>query len=152
MKDAGLTFTIYKGKKRVRGFADQSLNDLPYNESTKQYVISTGTVRFYFSGVEPLDVLLKINNRDRYRVLSDSNVYEFTYLNRRNEKVSVDFIVAESKRKVTRITNQALATLPYDEARGCYVIDKTFLKTLKQTPLSKATTVKSGYMKSVVSN
>jgi|GEM_PF-2648394 len=150
MESAALTFSVYKGKKRVKGYANQRLSSLPFNASTRQYVISTQTVRFYFSDVEPLDVLLKIN-KDKYRVPADSNMYEFTYLNRSNEKTSVDFIVAESKRKVSRFTNQSLASLPYDEVRGCYVIDKNFLKTLKQTHLSKATPDKSGYVKSVAS-
>ncbi len=131
LKDAPITFSVFKGKKRIRGYRDQSLTDLPYNESAKQYVISTGTLRFYFPQVEVYNVVLKIN-KDKYRVLADKNLYEFIYLNRKNENISIDFAVADGKKRVIQYNNQPLASIPFDEEKGCYMIDKKFLKELKQ--------------------
>ncbi len=128
---AAITFLVYKGKKRIRGYVDQSLTDLPYNDATKQYVISTGTLRFYFPQGDVYDVLLKIN-KEKYRVLPEKNMYEFNYLNRSRENISVDFTVGGPKKSVVQYKNQLLSSLPYDETTGCYIIDKKFLNELKQ--------------------
>ena len=137
MKNAALTFSLYKGKKRFRGYRERLLTDLPYREETNQYVVSMGTIRFDFPKVNVPGVLLKVNN-DKYRVEPQDNKYEFNYLNRSNENILVDFVVAESKRREVHYKNQPISSLPYDREKGCYIIDKSFLKSLKlQRTLAK---------------
>ena len=130
LNEAAVDFVLYAGKRRIRGFMKQSLETLPYDEANKQFIMSTDTVRFYFTNVEPYEVLLKVNG-DKYRVMPDKNKYEFIYLKRRSENILVDFSVM-NKKNVTQFKNQPIGSMQYDEVQKAYVIDKKFLKAVKQ--------------------
>ena len=129
--ETALSFSLYNGKKRIRSFWDQALTTLPYDETTNQYLLSTGTYKFYFPDLKLANVALKVN-RDRYVVFPENDKCEITYLNHKTETVLVSFTVIGRKKEVTIYKNQPLRLLPYDESTGYYIIDKEFLKTLKQ--------------------
>ena len=120
-----------KGKRRVRGFRDQPLTTFPYDEASKKYILSTGTVQLYFPRLQVDNVVLKVN-ADKYRISPEENRYEFTYLNRQTENILVDFSIIGARGKVTEYKNQPLESFPVDENTGYRVIDKKFLKALKQ--------------------
>ena len=78
------------------------------------------------------NVVLKVNG-DKYRIAPENNKYEFIYLNRQAENILVDFMIYDSKGRVSQYKNQPLEYFPVDESTGYRVIDKKFLKALKQT-------------------
>ena len=127
---AAIAFSLYNGRKRVKYFWDQPLSSLPYDEISKKYILSTDTLKFYFSRLKMFDVVLKVNN-DKYKIAPIKNKYDFIYLNRKTENILVDFSVIE-RGKITHYNNQPIRSLPYDTNKGYHVIDKKFLKTLKQ--------------------
>jgi hypothetical protein len=131
MEDAAISFAVYKGKKRIRSFVDQQLTALPYDETSKQYVISTRDIKFHFPRSRMYDVILKVN-KDRYKTAPLKNKYDFVYLNRQTEKILVDFSVMDAKGRVTQFKDQPIERLPYDANSGYHVIDKKFIKALKQ--------------------
>ncbi|MEP7377379.1 MAG: OmpA family protein [Chitinophagaceae bacterium] len=132
LNGAAITFALYKGKRRIRSFRDQPLTAFPYDETAKRYVLSTGTIQLYFPKLKVDNVVLKVNG-DKYRIAPENNKYEFVYLNRQTEDIMVDFTIYDSKGRVSQYKNQPLGYFPVDESTGYRVIDKKFLKALKQT-------------------
>jgi hypothetical protein len=131
LNDAAITFALYNGKRRIRSYRDQPLTAFPYDEATNRYVLSTGTIQLYFPRLKVDNVVLKVNG-DKYRIAPEKNKYEFIYLSRKTENILVDFTIYDSRGRVTQYNNQPLESLPYVENKGYRVIDKKFLKELKQ--------------------
>jgi hypothetical protein len=131
LNDAAITFGLYKGKRRIRGFSNQQLSAFPYDPVAKRYVFSTASVKIYFPKLEVLSVVLRVN-KDTYRVVPDKDEYSFLYLNREAENITVDFAVAGPRGKAIIYKNQPIESLPYNEARGGWVIDKSFIKYLQR--------------------
>lgn len=131
MDEAVLSFSLYNGKRRIRGFKDKRLSDFPFDSAARQYVLSTGTQQFYFPRLNVWDVVLNVNG-DRYRVAENKNKYDFVHLKHKSDSILVDFTIFESKKRMTQYKNQPLRSLRYDAAKGCYIIDRDFLKELKQ--------------------
>ncbi len=107
------------------------MNDFPYDSATGQYILSTATQKLHFPRLNVWDVVLKVNG-DRYRVPEDKNSYDFIYLKHKTDSILVDFTIFETKKRMTQYRNQPLKSLRYDAAKGSYVIDKDFIKELKQ--------------------
>jgi hypothetical protein len=129
LNQAPVSFALYNGKRRIRSFREQSLAAFPYDELSGKYVLSTGTLKFYFHGLKVTNVVLKVNN-DKYRVEPENNNYEFVYLNRKKEVILVDFSIMEKRREIY-FRDQPLESFPLDEATGSRVIDRKFLKELR---------------------
>ncbi len=87
MNYSSISFKLYKGKKTIRSFRDQPLSTLPFDEMTKQYQLSAGTIKFSFPDVKVHQVNLKVN-KDRYMAYTADSACEFTYLKRKAEKNS----------------------------------------------------------------
>lgn len=132
--DAPISFSLFKDKRRVKGYKDKLVTDFPYDETTGQYMLSAGRQQFYFPRLNVWDVVLHVNG-DRYRVPEDKNVFDFTYLKYKKDSIYVDFTIYETKKRAVVFRNQPLASLPYNEVKGYYIIDKKFLKELKQKML-----------------
>jgi hypothetical protein len=130
INEALISFSLYNGKKRIKGFRNRQLKEFPYNETTGSYVLSTDTIKFYFPKTKEADIVLKVNG-DRYISFLDKNKCELIYLNRKKEDITVDISVWGKKGRTTQYKNQSLASIPYDAAKGHYVVDKQFLKTLE---------------------
>ena len=128
---AALSFGLYMGKRRIRSFKDQPITSFPYDETNRQYLLSTGSQKFYFPRLNVWDVVLKVNG-DRYRVAEEKNKFAFIYLNRKTETILVDFSIMESKNRITQYKNQPLESFPIDAKTGYRVIDRKFLKALKE--------------------
>jgi hypothetical protein len=131
LKGAAITFALYKGKRRIRGFRDQPLTAFPYDETTNRYVLSTGTVQLYFPKLKVDNVVLKVNG-DKYRVYPENNRCEVVYLNRKAEKILVDFSIMDRKGNYTLYKDQPLESIPMDESNGYRIIDKEYIKVLKE--------------------
>ena len=125
-----ISFKLYNGKKTIRSFWNQQLSTLPFDEITKQYQLSSGNIKFSFPDVKIHQVNLKVN-KDRYMVYPADSSCEFTYLNRRDEKILVDLVVIGRKNKVEVFRNQPLESIPFDEVTGKRIIDKEFIKQLR---------------------
>lgn len=130
INEALISFSLYNGKKRIKGFRNRQLKEFPYNETAGSYILSTDTVKFYFPKTKEADIVLKVNG-DKYRAFLDKNKCELIYLNRKKEDITVDISVWGKKGRTTQYKNQSLASIPYDAAKGHYVVDKQFLKTLE---------------------
>jgi len=131
LDQAAITFSLYNGRRRVRSFRDQPVTTLPYDHANKQYVFSTTPVKIYFPKLEVLDVVLRVN-KDGYRAVPEKNEYSFLYLNRETENITVDFAVAGPKGKAIIYKAQPIESIPFDGNKGCWVIDKKFIKYLQQ--------------------
>jgi len=131
LKNAAISFSLYKGKRRIRSYKDKQLTDFPYDEIARQYILSTASQKLYFPRLNVWDVVLKVNG-DRYRVAEDKNLFDFMYLKYKKDSILVDFTIFETKKKMTQYKNQPLESLVYDAAKGCYIIDRNFIKVLKQ--------------------
>jgi hypothetical protein len=131
LDDARINFALYSGRRRVRSFRDQPLTSFPYDDSVNSYVLSSETLKFYFPRLKVDNVVLKVNN-DKYRITPDKNKYEFVYLNRSIETILVDFTIIDGRGRTTQFTNQPIKSLPYDKVKGFHVIDRKFIKELKQ--------------------
>ena len=59
------------------------------------------------------------------------SICEFTYLNRKAEKIFVDLIVIGRKNKVEIFRNQPLESIPFNAMSGQRIIDKEFIKQLR---------------------
>jgi len=132
LKNAVITFSLYNGKRWMKTFRDQQLSSFQYDEILKQYVLSTAKLKFYFPKVKIYDVVLKVNN-DRYKIAPEKKKYEFLYLNRKTETILIDFSTIDAKGRIKQYKDQPIESLPYDETTGYRVIDKKFIKTLKQS-------------------
>ncbi|HET6769616.1 MAG TPA: OmpA family protein [Chitinophagaceae bacterium] len=132
LKNAVITFSLYNGRRWMKTFRDQQLAAFPYDETTKQYILSTAKLKFYFPKVKVYDVVLKVNN-DRYKIAPEKKKYDFVYLNRQTETILIDFSTIDSRGRIIQYKDQPIGSLPYDEATGYRVINKKFIKTLKQT-------------------
>jgi OmpA family len=126
---AGITFTLYDGKRRIKTFRDQPLSVFPYDETSNRYKISLTSLRIYFPRLRVTDVMLKVN-KDKYRVAPEKKQYEFVYLNRKTEKIKVDFTIVVPGGRVVEYRDQPIESIPYDESKGYRVINKQFLKEL----------------------
>ncbi|MGQ0737731.1 MAG: OmpA family protein [Bacteroidota bacterium] len=131
LNGAPVSFALYKDKKRIKGYKDKRITDFPYDEASSSYWLSSGSKQFYFPRLDVWDVVLTVNG-DRYRVPEEKNRFNFTYLQYKTDSILVDFTITGSKRRETVYRNLPLSSLPYDEAKGYYVIDKMFLKELNQ--------------------
>ena len=131
LHQAAITFALYNGRRRVRSFSDQLITALPYNRANKQYIFSTTPVKIYFPKLEVLDVALRVN-KDVYRVIPEKNEYSFLYLNRETENITVDFAVAGPKGRAIIYKAQPIESIPFDNSKGCRVIDMKFIKYLQQ--------------------
>ena len=132
LKGAAISFALYKGRRRIRSFRNEPLTAFPYDETNNRYVLSTGTVQLHFPKLKVDNVVLKVNT-DKYKIAPENNKYDFIYLNRNTENILVDFTIYDSKGRVTQYKNQPIEYFPLDESTGYRVIDKKFLKALKQT-------------------
>ncbi len=137
LDETPVSFSLYNGKRRIRGFKDKIISHYPYDSLNGKYILSTGTQQFYFSKLNIWGVVLTVNG-DRYRVIGDGNKYDFVYLKEKKDSILLDFTVEESRKRVTVYRNQPLASIPYDATKGCYVIDKTFIRQLKEKRKSNA--------------
>ncbi|MEO7923106.1 MAG: OmpA family protein [Chitinophagaceae bacterium] len=127
-----LNFALFNGKKRIRSFADQPLSSLPYNESTGQYVLGTGSCKFSFRGLSIFNMVLRVN-KDKYRMYTfEKKECEILYLNRPTENILVDFTVIDRKGRLTQFKNQSLVSFSVDPVSGYRIIDKDHLKRLKE--------------------
>jgi len=131
LQDALISFSFYKGKKRIRSFRDQAVASFPFDEASKQYLLSSGSIKLYFPNLNVYVVNMKVNS-DKYWSYPENNRCELKYLNRRTEKIMVDFMVVGSKGKVTMYKNQPIESIPFDEISGYHIVDKDFLKLIKQ--------------------
>jgi hypothetical protein len=125
-----ISFKLLNGKKTIRSFWNQQLSTLPFDEITKQYQLSAGSIKFSFPDVKIHQVNLKVN-KDKYMVYPVDSACEFTYLNRKAEKILVDFIVIGRKNRAEIFRNQPLESIPFDELTGQRIIDKEFIKQLR---------------------
>jgi len=130
INEAALSFGLYNGKRRIRSFRDLSLTDFPYDEMNKRFVVSAAKLTLYFPKVKVYEVVLKVNG-ERYRISPEKNKYEFLYLSRKKQTILVDFSIME-KGKTVQYSNQPVESIPYDETKSFHVIDKKFIKELKQ--------------------
>jgi hypothetical protein len=130
LRNATVTFSLFKGKRRIRGYRDQPVSTFPYNEATKQYTIRTDSTRIYFPKLDVWDVVLRVNKLP-YRVAPEKNEYSFLYLDHKAENITVDFTIADSRERLTVYRNQPIESIPYDESKGYRIVDKKFLKELK---------------------
>ncbi|HEV7779707.1 MAG TPA: OmpA family protein [Chitinophagaceae bacterium] len=137
--DAVLSFSLYNGKRRIRGFRDKVITKFPYDKATQQYILATGTRRLYFPRLNVWSVVLNVNG-DRYRAPGDKHCYDFIYLKQETDSILVDFTVVESKKTVTVYKDQLLSSIPYDSLRQQYVIDRNFVRVLKQKEREKEKT------------
>lgn len=125
-----ISFALYDGKRRIRSFRNRPLDMFPYDSVNNQYILSTGSYKFYFPKIEVFDVVLKVNG-DRYRVYPEDHKCEVKYLNRKKENILVDFSVVDKKGNYTLYKDQPLGSLPVNE-NGYHVLDKDQLKLLKE--------------------
>jgi hypothetical protein len=132
LDNAPISFSLYSGKKRIRGFKDHLVSGLPYDSMKKGYELSIDTVRLYFPKVNIGDVSIKVN-KVKYRVVPEKNRYEFLYLKGREEEILVDFSIIGPKGRVTTYKNQPLESFPYDDEKGYRVIDKDHIKFLNRS-------------------
>ncbi len=130
LNDASISFSLYNGKRRIKSFRDELLTAFPYDAGTNQYILSTGSYKFYFPELKVFDVVLKVN-KDKYKVYPDKRKCEVVYLNRKTETILVDFSIIGPKGRVTQYKNQPIESLPFDAANGYRVVDKDFIKALK---------------------
>src|SRR6185503_18877773 len=128
---AAITFALYNGRRRIRSFRDQPFTGFPYDRANKQYIFKTSSLKIDFPRLEVLDVVLRVN-KDAYRVVPEKNRYSFLYLNREAESITVDFSVAGPKGRAIIYKAQPIESIPFDEKKGCRVIDKRFIKYLQQ--------------------
>ena len=136
--DAGISFSLYKGKKRVKSFTDRSLSEFPFDKQRQSYVLSTDTIRFYFPGIRYGDIYVKVNG-DKYRTWLDNSRCEIIYIKKDDETITVDLFMAISKKKVLSLRRKPLNILPYDPGQKAFVIDK---KTLQLLEMSDAVSAK----------
>jgi hypothetical protein len=130
-KNAALvSFSIYKGKRWIKSYSNQPLSNFSFDSSRAAYFITTDSLKIEFPGLKMSDVVLRVN-RDRYRGLPDEKLYSFLYLNRPNEQLTIDFTLEDRKGNYIRYKNQQLSSIPFDAAKGCYIVDKAFIKQLK---------------------
>src|SRR5688572_1475686 len=132
LKNAVITFSLYNGKRWMKTFRDQQLSALPYDERSHGYILTTSKLKFHFPKLRIYDVVLKVNN-DRYKTAPAKKKYEFVYLNRNTETILIDFSTIDARGRIKQYKDQPVESLPYDEATGYRVIDKRFIKVLKQT-------------------
>ncbi|HEY6504532.1 MAG TPA: OmpA family protein [Chitinophagaceae bacterium] len=126
-----ISFALYNGRRRIKGFGNQLLSAFPYDSAAHRYILSTGTQKIYFPRLKVYNVVLKVN-KDKYRIAPERNKYEFVYLNRKTETILVDFSIEGPRGRVTEYANLPLESLLYDKEKEYYVIDKKFLKELKE--------------------
>jgi hypothetical protein len=126
--DAVLTFSLYKGKKRIRGFKDKPITAFPYDASSDKYILTTDTKSFLFQKTKVWDMVLKVNG-DRYRVPEEKGRFDFTHLKYKEDSVLIDFSVIGPKGRIVDYANLPLESLHYDEAKGCYIINRELIKT-----------------------
>jgi hypothetical protein len=131
LKDALISFSFYKGKKRIRSFRDQPVTSFPFDETNKQYLLRSDSIKLYFPDINVYVVTMKVNS-DKYWTYPEKNRCELKYLKRKTEKILVDFMVVGPKGRVTMYKNQPIESIPYDVSSGCHIIDKDFLKLLKE--------------------
>jgi hypothetical protein len=131
LDEASISFSLYNEKRRIKTFRDEQLTTFPYNEISNQYLLSTGSLKFYFPKVKVYDVVLRVN-KDKYRVYPQKGKCEVVYLNRKVETILVDFSVIESRGRIVQYKDQPISSLPFDESNGYRVINKDFIKLLKQ--------------------
>jgi hypothetical protein len=127
---SSISFKLYNGKKVVRSFWNLQLATLPFDEVSKQYQLSAGKVKFSFPDVEAYFVSMRVNG-DRYRAYPLDNSCEFTYLNRKDEKILVDLMVVGKKKRIEVFKNQSLESIPLNAETGQRVVDKEFIKQLR---------------------
>jgi hypothetical protein len=72
-------------------------------------------------------------NNDKYKVTADRKKFDFVYLNRPTEKITVDFTIVEPNGRQYKFTDQPLESLPIDASSGYRVINKKYFKILKQS-------------------
>jgi hypothetical protein len=129
LANALATFTLYNRGKRIRSFVNFPVQQFPYDEANKKYMVTTSNVQLHFPKLKMGRVLLKVSG-DKYWVASNKNTYDFTYLNRNAEKISVDFSVIDKKGRVITIKDHPLDSLPFDAVNHRWVVDKEYLKRL----------------------
>jgi hypothetical protein len=141
--NANVSFKLYNGKRIVRYFNNQPVASLPYDSLNKSYVLSTDTVKIQSKGLKDFTMLLKVN-RDRYRAIPEKNKYQFIYLNRQDEKITVDIYARGKRKAVLEYKNVPVASIPIDPVTGYAVVNKNFLKALeaKKAEMQKKTTAK----------
>jgi hypothetical protein len=143
LSKANISFKLYNSKTSARYFSNQPITSLPYDPLHKSYIISTDTVKIQSKGLKDFTILLKVN-RDRYRAFPDKNKFDFIYLNRQNENVTVDVYARGKRKQVREYKNVPVSSIPVDQLSGYCVIDKNFLKSLdtKKAELQKHITAK----------
>jgi hypothetical protein len=75
------------------------------------------------------DVVLNVNN-DKYKVVPEKKVYDFVYLNRKNEIIMVDFAINDARGRSMYFKKQPIDSLPYDINTKQRVVDKKFIRKL----------------------
>lgn len=126
-----MSFSLYAGKRRIRSFRDQPLTSMRYDSVNRNYTISLDTVQIYFPKLNVADVALKVN-KDKYRVTPEKRKYEFIYLNKASETLVVDFSIIDSKGNLLQFKNQQIASLPFNSDKGCYIVDREYIKLLRK--------------------
>lgn len=130
LNKALVSFSAYYGKRYVRYFRNRPLTAFPFDEASKSFVVSVDSVRFYLPKLKDYDLVMKVNG-DRYRTFLEKDRCRFVYVKRKDESITVDLWLPGKKGKVLAYKNQPLAEIPFDKAKGAYVIDKTYLKELE---------------------
>lgn len=125
-----LSFSLYNGKRRVRSFGNLPLTSLPYDSAGGGYLIRPGTARFATPGVKLVFISLKVN-KHRYYFYPEKAEAEIKYLKLKDEKILVDFMVDGPGKKFMIFKNQPIESIPFDEATGRRVINKDYIKLLK---------------------
>lgn len=129
--DALLSFSLYNGKKRIRSYGNQQLSSLPYNEEKGCYLLQSGTIRLSMPDVKLVYMRIKVNNDRYFTRLEDDNT-EIKYLHRKNEKITVDFMVDGPGKKLMTFSNQPIESIPVDAVTGQRIISKNYIKQLKE--------------------
>ena len=136
LNKALVSFSAYYGKRYIKRFTNKPITIFPYNEETKSYTVSLDSVRFYLPKLKEYDIAIKVTG-DRYRTFLEKDRCQFVYVKLQEETITVDLWIPGKKGRLLEFKNQPLASIPFDAAKGHYVIDKAYLKNLE---LKKAVT------------
>jgi hypothetical protein len=126
---AKVSFGLYNGKRIVRRFSNQSLTSFPLAEDGKSYILKPDTIRFQYKGIKDLALVFRVN-RDVYRRIPENNTYEFLYMHRYPENITVDLYATGKRKKELVYKSVPLELIRFDNTAGVYKIDKELMTLL----------------------
>lgn len=132
LDNALVSFTLYNGKRFIKTFRHEKLKDLDAYGNKDQFIIQIDSLKLYFQKLRVNNVVLKVNN-DKYKVTATKRKFDFFYLKRPEENISIDFTIMESRGRVQKFKDIPLAALNFDSKKGYHLIDKKYYKVLKES-------------------